>query len=167
MSYPVPLILGSGDPQVQIVGREYWGVAGVLTLAHPKEYDITFAPERRDGGAVQVRLSDGRLLNRYDAWRMTAALGWEGLTTAQTAQIQHIWASGRTRDVWFNPHFDVDLWIKVVATGEWSPGLTGGLYVGHSPRLTLVSVGLVALPYAVGDGVEIAGVVGNYGIMPI
>jgi len=169
MSYPISTVMGAGAPEIQLL----YGDAGRRpgrrihsTLEHPKDYEITFSPERYDGGAVTMRLDNGRIVRRHDGFRMVARMKWEGLTAANFLEIMVAHArAGAT--LMFTPHNDVDFSVEVTPTSEWMAAYTGGLYVGHSPELVLESVGLVLVPpRTLGSGTALAGVTGNYGAMP-
>lgn len=164
MSFGVDMVFGSGAPQVQILGL---GALGTITLADPVECDVTFTPERYDGGPIQVRLADGQLVYRADGYRMRVALRWEGLTAAQQLQVQQVISLARTYGILFNPHDDVNFWQRVYVEGDVALVHTGGIYVAHSPSLTVVSAGLLSrVPTVVGNGTPVAVLAGDYGFNP-
>jgi hypothetical protein len=156
VSYPENLIWGTGAPKFYIGeipgagGRALRGVDGgegydasIISPPHPAVIDIQFQPVRKDGGDIEIALSDGQLFQREDGYRLALTLQWTNLTASQFAQVLKVYNAVRRYSVYVQPHSDVALTYEV-GMARIAHALTGNLYLAHDA--TLIITGSEILP---------------------
>ena len=115
----------------------------VLTTPWTVETSFRFVPERKDGGAIQVRLANGEYKSRGDGFRVYIRMAWENVQLNDFKKLIQIYNHGLERRIEVQPHSDVVDKYEVQPVSEFSPSYPGGKLVGANLTLEFRSVNLV------------------------
>ena len=164
MAYPELVLFGAGDLKIS---HAWWNAA--YEFPHPTTIDLTFRPERHDGGAVMKTVVEwsgagnrtSRMINRQDGWRPILTVSWGKLSTAATNRLRAFISvcNLSPRPLRIQPHDDVDIWFDMLydATSEVDFGSPGGMYLGHAPTVRFIGIELINdIPSAMGSGTALA-----------
>ena len=163
MAYPESVLLGAGSVLMHHRDWDY-----DYEFPHPTAIDLTFRPERYDGGAtIKTVIMWGaggkisKMINRQDGWRPILTLTWNRLSADATDVLRAFISKCNLSayPIVIYPHADVQIRFNMLydTSSEVDYGSPGGMYLGHAPTVRFIGVDLLSeLPNARGSGGSLA-----------
>ena len=155
MGYPASLMWGGGYPVVTLTpprptesrARSVRSTrpVKVITLPHVSvDGNPVFMRARADGGAVKVSLKNGIEVYRGTGYRVRITLIWPYLTDDDAQDLAKIFNHVNWGSILLQPHNDVPLKYYVTPEGQFAPGHTGELCIGHSLTVTFTGTEMLS-----------------------
>jgi len=131
------------------IGGEVWHDLGVndgriISLPDCVDTHLEFIPERHDGGAVSLTLSDGTFRQRAEGYRPVVTFVWTGLNRTYLLDLLTVLNHTIVGRVEVQPHDDVAMKFIMTCPDALRSEYTGNLFLAHDVTVRFVGEELLS-----------------------
>jgi len=143
------IVLTSNFLEASDLGGEIWrnvdlNDGRIITLPDCVDTQLEFIPERTDGGAISVTLSDGTVRQRHEGYRPIVTFKWSNLSRTDMLDLLIIINHTIAGRVEVQPHNDIAMKFIMTCPEAVRSAYTGDLFIGHDVEIRFIGEELLS-----------------------